>query len=427
MKRIRLEVIVPVLALLSLALVLWHEWGMDQSLYVRPVPQNTFVDTDSIDGGHTHAGVEWTDSSAILRYELVAGAAYPYAGLRVSLAKNDSQGVDFSRYDSILVHIRTMPGRYMRVYLRNWNAAYSEAGKPLSLKFNELEYCPSEEPYPARFVPGELRVASWWASQFKVNVHEAALDISNVPLIEIQTGSGEALGKGWFEVEGIEFKGKRITAERLYLGILLVWLLFIAVWTARRLWNMSVRVKKEHNERLKLARLHELLEIQAKDYERMAKNDALTGALNRNGMRDILMRELDEARKHGTALSFIMIDIDHFKSINDTLGHPVGDEALQRVSAIAAANIRTSDALVRWGGEEFVILCPGTPVENAGRLAEKLRARIAGTQILEKRTVTCSFGVVELNQSEAVESAFARMDEALYEAKRGGRNRVVLK
>jgi diguanylate cyclase (GGDEF)-like protein len=320
-----------------------------------------------------------------------------------------------------------MPGRYVRVYLRNWNKAYSEVGKPLSLKFNELEYQPDAEPYPARFVPGELRVASWWVSQFKVNVHEAVMDISNVPLLEIQTGSGEALGEGWLEVIGVEFKGKRLKAEQLYLGILLVWLLFIFGWTASRFWTMNKRIKREREERLKLAKLHAVLEIQAKDFERMAKNDSLTGCLNRNGMRDILMREIDESRKNGSSLSFIMIDIDHFKHINDSLGHAVGDEALQRVSAVAAANIRASDFLVRWGGEEFVIVCSNTPAEKAGRLAEKLRTRIQETKILDGRTITCSFGVAEMGQNESVESAFARMDEALYEAKRGGRNQVVVK
>jgi diguanylate cyclase (GGDEF)-like protein len=419
------------LVLFSLVLVLVHEWGMNRVLSVAPTRENTFIDTDVGDHGATVAQMEWTDSSVILRYDLRQGAPYPYAGLQIRLAENPEagQGMDFSEFDSLCVHIKTLEGRFVRIYLRNWNAAYSGAD-PVSLKFNELEYQPSEEPYPAHFLPAELRVASWWVSQRKINVHEAALDISNVPLIEIQTGSGEALGAGWLEVSRIEFKGKLISAERLYLGILFVWVVFAIGWLAFRFYNMSQNMKAERAERLKLERLHSLLEIQAKDYERMAKNDALTGVMNRNGFRDVLVREIDEFQKTGAPLSVILFDIDLFKQVNDTYGHTAGDEALQRVSAIAAANIRKSDSLVRWGGEEFVILCPGTAASNAALLAEKLRRQIKDTPIGYASgacSLTCSFGVAEMRAREAMEAVFERVDSALYEAKRTGRNRVVVK
>ena len=122
--------------------------------------------------------------------------------------------------------------------------------------------------------------------------------------------------------------------------------------------------------------------------------------------------------------SFIMLDIDFFKKINDTWGHSVGDEVLVNLSKLIRSRIRTTDALVRWGGEEFVILCSDTPLQNAQFLAEKLRVNVENTQLISQQQITCSFGVAEMLPHEDPKIVFEHLDKALYSSKRGGRNSV---
>ena len=112
------------------------------------------------------------------------------------------------------------------------------------------------------------------------------------------------------------------------------------------------------------------------------------------------------------------------KRVNDTFGHSVGDEVLVNLSKLVQSRIRNTDALVRWGGEEFVVLCSDTPLQNAQFLAEKLRQNIENTELISQRKVTCSFGVAEMIPGEDSKKLFERADKALYASKQGGRNRV---
>ncbi|KAB2969320.1 MAG: sensor domain-containing diguanylate cyclase [Thermoanaerobaculia bacterium] len=161
---------------------------------------------------------------------------------------------------------------------------------------------------------------------------------------------------------------------------------------------------------------------------RMLTTDSLTGAATRAFLIETAEREIERARRFGTALSLVVFDLDHFKRINDELGHPFGDAALVEIAERTRRELRVSDLLARPGGEEFVVLLPMTgldaAVETAGRLAGVLRAdpvARGGTS----RTVTASFGVVEIDAvRESFEAAFERADRALYEAKAAGRDRV---
>lgn len=162
--------------------------------------------------------------------------------------------------------------------------------------------------------------------------------------------------------------------------------------------------------------------IQEKDH--LASTDLLTGCRNRRSFLEAASRELERAQRYGTTASLILADIDHFKQINDTHGHGVGDETLSRFSALVAEHIRGSDILGRWGGEEFVILVPEADAEQAVTLAEKLRQAVEETAFDGVDRVTCSFGVAEREAEEKFEDLCKRADDALYEAKNKGRNRV---
>lgn len=164
---------------------------------------------------------------------------------------------------------------------------------------------------------------------------------------------------------------------------------------------------------------------------RLATTDALTGILNRRSFMTNSSIEVNRSKRHKRPLSVLMLDIDNFKRVNDTYGHPVGDEAIKAMATTCAKTIRANDILSRLGGEEFAILLPETDLSNAIAMAERLRAAIADIRIpteIGELSFTSSIGVAELTEVDpSIETLLSHADAALYEAKRSGRNRVMAK
>ncbi len=158
--------------------------------------------------------------------------------------------------------------------------------------------------------------------------------------------------------------------------------------------------------------------------EQKATTDSLTGLRNRQYLDQQLILEISRAVRYQVPVSFILFDIDHFKAINDRFGHLAGDEVLKALGAIVGKAIRNLDVLARWGGEEFVVLLPGSTLEPALRTAEKLRGLIESHPFVIKTKVTCSFGVSQYRPDDTPEKITARADDALYAAKAAGRNAV---
>ena len=139
---------------------------------------------------------------------------------------------------------------------------------------------------------------------------------------------------------------------------------------------------------------------------------------------DLFKTEHSYARRYKGALSIALMDIDHFKDINDTYGHNIGDMVLTEIAALVRSHIRESDIVARWGGEEFVILFPHTNPDEAYAVAEKLRILLEAYAFEEIGRLTCSFGVGSVAYDDTLANAVDRADASLYEAKRNGRNRV---
>ena len=156
----------------------------------------------------------------------------------------------------------------------------------------------------------------------------------------------------------------------------------------------------------------------------LATTDSLTGILNRREFTTILEQALARAKRYGLAMSLVMYDLDNFKRVNDSHGHDVGDYVLQAVTALVQQNIRASDVLARWGGEEFMVLMPQSDLEAAAVAAEKLRQAIAGHRFDKVEQLTVSFGVVMYEPMDDLNAVLKRVDDALYRAKARGRNRV---
>jgi diguanylate cyclase len=158
----------------------------------------------------------------------------------------------------------------------------------------------------------------------------------------------------------------------------------------------------------------------------LAERDPLTGIGNRRALNASLEDVIVRQHTKPVTASLVVLDLDHFKDVNDTYGHTIGDKILIRVTELVNTKIRVTDDLYRYGGEEFVVIAMGAPREAANKLAEQLRVEVEASDLLPERPVTISLGVAELKQGESYDNWLHRADSALYQAKRAGRNRVCL-
>lgn len=158
--------------------------------------------------------------------------------------------------------------------------------------------------------------------------------------------------------------------------------------------------------------------------QQLASLDELTGLLNRNQLDTMLQQEMERMDRYQTPLCAIMIDLDHFKDVNDTHGHRIGDEILKQTARLLAKGLRENDRLFRWGGEEFLLLVPYTDEQAARMLSERLRQQVEAQAHPVAGVVTASFGVARRQREEPRDLWFDHMDQAMYHAKHNGRNRV---
>jgi len=166
------------------------------------------------------------------------------------------------------------------------------------------------------------------------------------------------------------------------------------------------------------------LEKKLSKVEHNASHDVLTKLYNRRMFEEMLSKEINRAHRYSHPLSIILLDIDDFKLFNDTYGHKVGDEILYNIANILKINIRKSDIISRWGGEEFVIILPNLAIDEAKQKAELMRETIENYVFYNSMDITCSFGVTSYVDNDTSDSIFVRVDKALYNAKGLDKNNV---
>lgn len=193
--------------------------------------------------------------------------------------------------------------------------------------------------------------------------------------------------------------------------------------TLLRELNEQLRRLNEELETKVAARTREL-EEKNQALARLAVTDGLTGLFNRVKLDTELEQEFARTRRYATPFSVLLLDVDHFKRINDTHGHQAGDRVLIALAAILRQCARATDKVGRWGGEEFLLICPQTELAGARRLAEHQRTTIAAHAFPGIGHCGASFGVTQYQDGDTVSTLIARADAALYRAKAGGRNRV---
>jgi len=193
--------------------------------------------------------------------------------------------------------------------------------------------------------------------------------------------------------------------------------------------SMHATVQASHSELVRTREEIEHLRLELQQSRQWMQQDPLTGMHNRRGMDVVLVREIARARRGGHALSVAMLDIDHFKQVNDTFGHAAGDRALVHLSEITRSVLRETDIMVRYGGEEFLMILPETDLNGAQFVVDRLRLVVQKTPLVyesRKIALTFSAGVAQLRTDENGSALVIRADKAVLQAKREGRNRIVV-
>ncbi len=404
--------------LLTLVTVVGHRFLPERKLALEgsPTGENFFLMQS---GNDAPAEIKWVDQG---RFHFAC--KFPEAAVDQGCSfgyqlhgQTVDAGIDLSRYHTLNLAIRyTGKARYLRVAIRNFDARFSRTDDLNSPKYNFVNIPSRDLAKPVAIRLAEFWVPEWWIDQYDLPRSQSQPDLSNATIFSIDLRGALAGTEHDIRIDRIEFVGDWISAEHWYLGILSLWMIVLTLYGTSR-W---VKMRRAHRaQRQKIAELAQ----EKEKYQKLSTIDALTGVLNRHGI-DQFIAALGVTR---VSASVVVIDLDHFKRVNDERGHDAGDRVLRTMGEILRNGIRNTDAVGRWGGEEFVLVCPGASLSRAADLAEKLRQKITETNFIpeEPLPITASFGVASSGDGQEFEDAFRKADQALYLAKSRGRNCVV--
>ncbi|MFG6415227.1 GGDEF domain-containing protein [Roseateles sp. DC23W] len=335
------------------------------------------------------------------------------------------RGIDLRSYSTLRMDLVLNGGApLVRVAMRNFDPRFSKLEDGNSARMQSVQLRPRDVARPVQLNLSELTVPEWWVQQFDLPREYNQPSRENVTAFTVDI-PGDISGQPQdLELRSLVLQGEWISRDQLYLAILSAWLLGASALATRRWRELRQRARQQQREIDALTTRTRQLRLEQEGLRRLATIDELTGVLNRRG----LEAAIDDLEAQAEPLGLVLLDIDHFKAVNDHWGHAAGDEVLRRVAAIVAASLRSADVIGRWGGEEFVIVCRCRHIDEAAALAEKLRVAIVAADVDAKGRfgVTASFGVTLVPPGTPTRRAFRRADAALYRAKAGGRDRVEL-
>ncbi len=429
----RIHKLILALAICTISLVaLYSILGDTRKLVITPDKFNIHATKDASEGGLSEAELSFEDKSLTLNCNIKKSSyAWPYCGISVYTdVVEATKGIDLSSYHTIRLKIDyekggdvDNPKKELRLYLRNYNPEYSNPDDEYTIKYNGMQFSPAKFDGVIEIPIENLQVMTWWLADNKVAIEHSAPEYTNITRIDIATGAATAMGKHKIIIHQIEFEGEYIAKETLLFILLCSWVTLGLVFTLYEMRKSKAAYQKVHRRQRHLEKLNKSLRAQNYEFAELAHRDALTGALNRHAVQKWLDEQARQVRWDQSTLSFQYLDLDHFKKINDEYGHQMGDDILREFVMVVTSSIGSDDRLVRWGGEEFVVFCPDTNIEEATKKAEAIRKNVANHLWVHGEALTCCIGVAQL-QNERVTEAMARADEALYAAKRNGRNRV---
>lgn len=422
----RVEIAFGVVACLSILLIFIPKTWLSHTYTFDPLTYKPKVYGDTYSGGNSTAG--WIDQAKqSWRCEIGNTLPNPFCSVQYVVLTDTWAGLDLRHYSTMKVF-----GEYegddehIRIYLRNRHPDYFKIGSDTSTKYNMVEIPVESLSSGFTLNMKDFTVADWWVTENRIPLDRSHPEFNDIIYIEVQTGSRTQTGQHAIQLRKIVWSGNIISDEQLYKYLSIMWSSLILGYLLYRLISLNIALKKHQDYQKELVSINSLLNLKNREFEELAKTDQLTGLLNRIGMRECLYDCAKRWNKNRTPFSLIMIDIDHFKQVNDTFGHDVGDEILKGTATTLQSNIRSTDYLARWGGEEFILVCPNATLEQASTIAESLRSKLDGAHIHPDVKVSASFGVATMSQPE-LEPLFKLADEALYDAKARGRNCVSIR
>lgn len=415
------------LLLLTIFIILLQRFAFQTSFIIdvnSPFPVNSLSD-EPINNGKSKASLTKNADHFLLDCHIIpSNYPWPFCEMAVSFAfdenKNFTQALDLSSYKKIKVSAQYLgeSSASIRFHLRSYNQSYSSYNDQKTWKYNGIEYWPQTNDYPVIFPLDALQVSTWWLIEQEIPIAHSAPEYDQVMVLEIATGNGIEPGHYQLKIEKIEFVGNIFSNTEVYIFIISMWVFTAIISLFVNLKRSKIKLAKSLNRTIELQQLNRLLNVESKALKNQVERDPLTGALNRSGIEAVFTNEIK-------VISLIFIDIDHFKPINDQFGHDIGDEVLVEFVKLISENCRSTDFLARWGGEEFLLICPNTALNEAYELAQCLRAMIEEHHWVKEIKLTSSFGVAQKTK-EAIAQTINRADQALYAAKARGRNKVII-
>ena len=417
------------LIVLTIALLIWQHFGMDRVLELSVASGRDveiFALDDRVQQGESVATLTRTANALVLDCDLRTTFKLPYCGYQFSLSRND-KGVDLSKFDFISFDVDYVgPGKHMmRFFLHNFEPGRSTLQDYMSQKVSEVHFDLPRQGI-VKMPVNIMRTAPWWIDMRNTPLLNTDMRIDNVTNVDLLIGTPEVPGQHRVKLRAVKFHGKLIRQNTLLLILVSVWIACALAWLANAVMRYRAQLRSSSDRLALLSQINNALELETRELAGQVYIDSLTGALNREGLRDGLINKWQYRGPHSDLMAVVFIDLDHFKRVNDTHGHAAGDEVLRTFAMSVQRDIRATDKLVRWGGEEFLIVCLGSEGVEAQGLAEKLRASMQNQTWPCGLHMTASFGVTALQPGEDIGEAIKRADGALYQAKASGRNCVQL-
>ena len=415
MANAKFEMALLILLLLTAGALIWKDALLERTLHFTPqtTAENSFVVFSDQDAG----GGTRTRRLGPLHWDcdLGTGNAYPYCGYELFIDKNrGTHGLDLTNMRSFAITVLYEgASTSFRVHLKNFDPRYSTKADDESPKYLRVEAdtTPGKLQH-VEFVPSDFGVADWWLRKRKLPPEFGRPQFDNITSLIIETGSEAPLGHHSFLVQDITVVKAVLSDAQWYSLLLGIWIVMIVLYLGYRVGNLRRALKERRM--LEAMALREAWEA--------ARCDDLTGLLNRRGLSE-RFDGMTKAWRHAVPVAVILIDIDHFKALNDAYGHDYGDDVLGAFAGVLSRNIRGADMAARWGGEEFVVVCADVDRRGAQRIAEKLRTCVESHDFGEGSPVTASFGVHWTDEPQPELAAMVSLaDKALYAAKASGRN-----
>lgn len=405
-------------------LIFSYQFLPEKSLQVSP---GRYLITHYADST-PNTGFKWLSEDKH-KHRCTFGEGSQYCGMDIQFGDGLVEGLDLSEFDNIELDIKySGEASVVRVYIRNFSAEFSDVEDPVRTAKYISTFVPAMELTEIQSISlNEFSVPEWWRLFSNIPRDLAYPDFDNVTHVGVDVPTPGVHGDHDIEVISIRFTGLYLTKDTWYLVILSLWAVVLLVLAIRR--DVYMRETAEENlqhlavERVRTKRLHRVSE----KYKELAILDSLTGVFNRRGIYQFYENTFESPDQPNVSGSLIMLDIDHFKEVNDEHGHDIGDKVINSIGNILLNSVREHDSVGRWGGEEFIVICVSTDADGAALLAEKIRSTVEQHKFSEYPylNITVSLGISQINRMKKFEENVKAADLALYQAKQTGRNRWI--